>query len=56
MPLTLPDLYELLINVDEITLLEVLNISSEDIVDRFKDVIDNKADELEQEFNEGIDE
>jgi len=56
MSLTLPDLYDLLINVDEITLLEILNITSEDIIERFKDVIDNKADELENEFDEGLNE
>ena len=56
MPLTLPELYELLIDIDEITLLEVLNISSEDIVDRFKDLIDEQADKLEKEFEEKIDE
>jgi len=56
MPLTLPELYELLIDIDEITLLEVLNISSEDIVDRFKDLIDEQADKLEKEFEERIDE
>ena len=56
MPLTLPELYELLIDIDEITLLEILNISSEDIVDRFKDLIDEQADKLEKEFEERIDE
>jgi hypothetical protein len=54
--MTLPELYEVLINVDEITLLEVLDISSEDIVERFKDLIDEQADKLEKEFEERIDE
>jgi hypothetical protein len=56
MPLTLPELYNLLINIDEISLLEVLEISSEDIVERFKDKIDEQADTLEKEFEERIDE
>ena len=42
----------LLKRLDEITLLEVLNISSEEIVDRFKDVIEDKIDELAQEFED----
>lgn len=33
--------------LDEITLLEVLNISSEEIVERFADKIEDKFDELE---------
>lgn len=32
--------------VDEVTLLELLNISSEEIVDRFEDLIFNKQEEL----------
>jgi hypothetical protein len=56
MPLTLPELYKCLIDVDEITLLEILNISSEDIVEKFKDLIDEQADTLEKEFEERIDE
>lgn len=56
MPLTLPELYDLLKDIDEVTLLEVLDISSEDIVDKFKDLIDEQADTLEKEFEERIDE
>lgn len=56
MPLTLPDICNKLKEVDEITLLEVLEISSEDIVERFQDRIEDQADrlekELEDEFNE----
>ncbi len=32
--------------LDEITLLEVLNISSEELVERFADKIEDKFDEL----------
>jgi len=37
-------------NVDEISLLEVLRITSDDIVDRFSDYIEARADYLEDEF------
>lgn len=53
MVLTLEELKEKLIKVDEISLLEVLNISSEDIVDRFEDWIENHQEELSREFEEG---
>ena len=56
MPLTLPDICNKLKEIDEITLLEVLEISSEDIIERFQDRIEDQADrlekELEDEFNE----
>lgn len=44
--LTLCDLSEKLKRLDEITLLEVLNITSEDIVERFQDFIEEQADKL----------
>lgn len=50
MSYTLVDLFERLKQEDEISLLEILNISAEDIVDRFQDIIEAKADELEAEF------
>jgi hypothetical protein len=58
MSLTLEDVFDKLKKVDEISLLEILDISSEDIVDRFPDKIEDKIDELEidldeeKEFNE----
>ena len=52
MSLTFEDVRDRLKNLDEITLLEVLDISSEDIVDRFADKIEIKLDELEVEFEE----
>jgi len=48
--LTLRELQEKLKNVDEISLLEVLEISSEDIVNKFIDKIDDKYDYLVTEF------
>ena len=38
--------------LDEITLLEVLNISSEELVDRFADKIEDKFDELEIDLDD----
>lgn len=46
MILTLPEIMERLKSLDEITLLEVLGITSENIVDRFEDIIEDKADIL----------
>lgn len=50
MALTLPDIKEKLQQLPEIDLLEVLEISSEDLVDRFGDRIEEKADWLEEEL------
>ena len=52
MSLTLVELCDKLKRVDEVSLLEVLEISSEDLVSRFVDVIEDKYDELSEEFNE----
>ena len=38
--------------IDEISLLEVLEIDSEMLVERFEDVIEDKFDELEEDFAE----
>jgi hypothetical protein len=48
----LADLIEKLKYVDEISLLEILDISSEDIVDRFSDIIEEKYDLLAPEYDE----
>ena len=56
MPLTLPEISDRLKRVDEVSLLEVLNISSEDIVERFQDIIEENADELEKELEDELDE
>jgi hypothetical protein len=50
MALTLRDILTRLAQLDEITLLEVLQITSEDIVERFIDVIEEHADRLEKEL------
>lgn len=52
--MTLPELKEALANAyDEVTLLELLNITAKDIVDKFADEIEEDQDRLEQEL-EGI--
>lgn len=50
--LTLEELKEKLCKIDEISLMEILEISSEDLVERFTDYIENKYDELSEEFIE----
>lgn len=52
MAMLLTEIMERLKRLDEVTLLEVLEISSEDIVDRFQDIIEDRADRLEQDFEE----
>lgn len=49
MPLLLHEIKERLIALDEITLLELLDISSEDIVEMFSERIEDNADKLEKE-------
>ncbi len=53
---TLADIINHLRRIDEISLLEVLEISSEDIVDRFGDFIELKYDLLAEDFEEESDE
>jgi hypothetical protein len=52
MSLTLRDIMERMARLDEITLLEVLNISSEELVERFADKIEDKFDELEIDLDD----
>lgn len=52
MPLTLTDVMARLKQLDEVTLLEVLEISAEDLVERFIDKIENNYEELEKELND----
>lgn len=53
--MTLEDIKTALMKMDEITLLEVLEISSEDLVNRFEDFIEARADELEEDLEADID-
>lgn len=52
MSMTYLDLEERLKRLDELTLLELIDVSSEEIVDRFGDIIEARFDELEQYFEE----
>lgn len=50
--ITLADVINHLKRVDEISLLEVLDISSEDLVDRFVDKVEDKYEQLAEDFEE----
>ena len=52
MALLLTEIMERLKRLDEVTLLEVLEINSEELVERFTDKIEERADELESELEE----
>lgn len=47
MSLLLPEIIERLKELDEVILLELLEINSEQLVDNFLDLIEDKADYLE---------
>lgn len=50
--ITIEELKQKLMQLDEVTLLEALNLNSEDIVNRFEDLIENNYHELTGEFDE----
>jgi len=50
--LTLPDICDKLQAYDEISLLELLNITTADLIQAFADRIEEEADRLEQEIND----
>ena len=52
MSLTLRDIMERMAKLDEITLLEVLDISSEEIIERFAYKIEDKFEELEIDLDD----
>ena len=52
MALTILDLFDKLKRLDEISLLEILNITAEDLVDRFEDRIEAMFDELVDELDD----
>ncbi len=49
MNLTFEELKEKLQRVDEVTLLELLDIHSDDIIERFEDIIEDKQEQLTKE-------
>lgn len=52
MPLTLTDVMSKIKQLDEITVLEVLEITSEELVERFVDKIEERYEDLERELND----
>lgn len=52
MTLTLKDVIERLKKIDEVSILEVLEISSEDIIDRFEDKIEDNFNELQEDLED----
>ena len=56
MLITISDLCERLRRIDEVTLMELLHIRSDDIVDRFEDIIIRKSFELKEQLREEEDE
>lgn len=50
--LILSEIMEQLKQLDEISLMELLNINSEDLVDRFSDLIENNPDRFERELQQ----
>lgn len=51
MNLTFEDIIDRLKQLDEVSLLELLDLKSEDIVERFRDVIEDMVEKLEKELN-----
>lgn len=52
MPLTLTDISERLLREDEVSILELLNITTEMLVDRFPDLIEERQDYLKESLDE----
>ena len=52
MSLTLEEIKERLMRLDEVDLCEVLEISSEDLVERFIDKIEDKMDYFEKDLED----
>lgn len=50
--ITLQELKEKLAQLDEVTLLETLEVTSSDLVNRFADYIENNYEDLSGEFDE----
>ncbi len=54
MPLTFDELCAKLKLIDEVSLMEVLQLTSEDIVDRFQDRVEYLADDLIEDFPDEV--
>lgn len=54
MPLTLQELIERLRREDEVSLLEMLDISSEELVQKFEELIEERYEELSEEYEDEV--
>jgi hypothetical protein len=52
MALTFADILDKLLRIDEVSLLEILEISSEDLVERFEDKIKEKLHVFEEDLED----
>ena len=52
MALTIYDIKERLKRYDEVSVLELLEITTEDLLERFEDLLINKADYIEEQLGE----
>lgn len=50
--LTLQEVKERLCQYDELTLLEILDVSSEELVDRFEDIVEAQYETLVEELDD----
>jgi len=50
MPLTHSEICDKLMQLDEVTLMEILEISSEDLVNRFQDLVELKRNMFEEDL------
>ena len=50
MALTFQEVCERLADLDEVTLLEILNISSKEIIEKFQDKIEDNLEDLEKDL------
>lgn len=56
MSLTINELFDRLKELDELSILEILNISSEELIQRFQDEIEERYDNLVTKFEDENDE
>ncbi len=52
---TLPEVLDLLKKLDELELIELLGVNSEDLVDRFSDLVEDNPEKFERELNQWFD-
>lgn len=52
---TLPEVLEQLKQLDEIDLVELLGVNSEDLINRFEDIVENDIEKFELALNQWFD-